>query len=395
MHLTVVGHSAITVDQFQQVDVAGAECERRGGIEFTLDTHIVGRVDDVLDAHFLSQFDGDGVDTLCEGHLQGHRVAREIAVGIRRGPGCLLLLRRIPDLHCEVGVVAAVAGRETLIHRLGIDEEFERGSRLAHRRHLVVFPRVEVHVAHPGLYVPRLSLHRHEATVHEAYHIADGVHRRHLLLYLATVVVEQLHRVGQVQVVVDGVLVARKLLGEQFVVGLALGDVLDEMGDLHVMLILPGIGRAPVVVEVLLHLHHLLAGSLLGVFLHTGVDGGVDLQAVGIEVVAVVLAPFPQVVGHRLAEVGSLTVVGVLHAVVEVDLEFLQRVADFLGQVAVLRHQVEYDVAALQRVLRIDQRIIIGGGLQHTHQHSGFLSRQFPRRAAEVGLAGSLDTKGI
>ncbi len=43
---------------------------------------------------------------------------------------------------------------------------------------------------------------------------------------------------------------------------------------------------APVVVEVLLYLLHLLVSSLLGVFLHTRVDGGVYLQTDGVEVVA-------------------------------------------------------------------------------------------------------------
>ena len=104
--------------------------------------------------------------------------------------------------------------------------------------------------------------------MHEAHHVADGVHRGEFLHDLSLLVVEHLHGVGQVQVVVDGVLVAVVFLREVFVDGLPLGDVLDEVLDLYVALILPGICASPVLVEGLLHLFHLLVGSLLGILLH-------------------------------------------------------------------------------------------------------------------------------
>ena len=222
---------------------------------------------------------------------------------------------------------------------------------------------MEVDVAHPGFHVSRLGFHRHEAAVHESHHVANGVHRRHFLLYLPVIVVKHLHGVGQVQVIRDGVLVAVVFLREVFVDGLPLGNVLDEVLDLDVPLVLPGVGASPVLVEGLLYFLHLLVGSLLGIFLHTGVDGGIDLQAFGIEGVAIVevfLAPAFQIVGHSLAKVVGIAVVGRLHTVVKFDVELLERVTLFSGQVTVLMHEVEDDVTALEGVLGIDEGIIIG-----------------------------------
>ena len=87
------------------------------------------------------------------------------------------MLDLVVHLHLDIFVAALVTGCQTLVHGLGIDEEFERGTRLAHGHHLVIFPRVEVDVAHPGLHVSCLRFHRNETAVHEPDHIADAVHR--------------------------------------------------------------------------------------------------------------------------------------------------------------------------------------------------------------------------
>ena len=60
-----------------------------------------------------------------------------------------------------------------------------------------------------------------------------------------------------------------------------------------------------------------------------------------------------------------------------------------------LLHQVEDDIAALQGILWIDKGIIIGSGLEHTHQDGCILRLQVLGRAAEIGLAGSFDTEGV
>ena len=95
---------------------------------------------------------------------------------------------------------------------------------------------------------------------------------------------------------------------------------------------------APVIVEVLLYLLHLFASSILGIFLHTGVDGGVNLQTTGIEVVTFLLAPVFQIVGNSLTEVFRLSVVVLLYLEVELDRHLLQLVVTILGEVAVCHH---------------------------------------------------------
>ena len=194
-----------------------------------------------------------------------------------------------------------------------------------------------------------------------------------------------IHRVGVIGI----------FLLEQFVVGLTLGDALDEACYLLMLLILPGIGVAPVVLEVALHLLHLLDGGSLGILLHAGVDGGVDLQTAGIEVVAVVLAPVLEVVGNSLAEICGLTVVVALDAIVERDgLEF-ECVVGGLRKMAVTHHIVEHRVAALETVVGVDAGIIICGGLEHTHKDGSLVGGEILGGGAEVGLARRLDTEGI
>ena len=140
MHLTIVGYGAIAVDEFQQVDIARTEGQRGCGVEFRLDTHVLGCIGDILDTNLLAYLHGDGVDTLCEGHLQGHGVASEVAVGIGGCPSGFLFLSRIPGFHGEIGVYTTVTRSQALVHGLGIDEELERRTWLALSCHLVVLP---------------------------------------------------------------------------------------------------------------------------------------------------------------------------------------------------------------------------------------------------------------
>lgn len=61
-------------------------------------------------------------------------------------------------------------------------------------------------------------------------------------------------------------------------------------------------------VEIALHLLHLLRHGSLGIFLHTGVNSGVNLQAAGIQVIAIVLQEllYILVLGDCLAEILGL-----------------------------------------------------------------------------------------
>ena len=156
---------------------------------------------------------------------------------------------------------------------------------------------------------------------------------------------------GLVEVVGDGVFVAIILLRQVFVNGLSLGDVFDKVPDLNMALILPWICATPMAVKSLLHLFHLFVGSILSVFLHARVKRGIDLQSLGIKgisIVEILLAPVFQVVGYGFAEIVGITVVGTFNTIVKFNVKRLERVAFFLCQVAMLAHQVEYNVTTLQ-----------------------------------------------
>ena len=173
----VIDNGAIGVGEFEQIHVARTERERRRFVESAANAHPMGGFGDSFHAHFLSEPHCHGVDALRESTAQRHRVACEIAVGIAGRPRHLFFLLFVPNFHRNIFVATLVAGRQSLIHRLGIDEEFKRRAGLSHCRHFVVFPRVEIDVANPRLHVARVWFHRHKRTVHEANHVANRVHR--------------------------------------------------------------------------------------------------------------------------------------------------------------------------------------------------------------------------
>ena len=263
-HLSVGHDGGIGVDQFQQLHVGRAQCERRRIVEFRLHAHAVGGLDDVVNAHFHAGLHGHAVDALGKGGAQRHGVAGEVAVGVVGRPGHFLLLAGIVDHDAHIAVAATVAGSEALVHGSSIDESLECGTRLTHGSHFVVFPRIVVNVAHPSLDMACLRLHGHKTGVHEANHVADAVHGAHHGL-TGTVVVEERHLMGQIQVVVDGVGVAFELAAQGLVNGQAAGYVFYEMGYGLVMLVLPGVHTLPVAVEALLDNAHLLHHRGLGI----------------------------------------------------------------------------------------------------------------------------------
>ena len=221
---------------------------------------------------------------------------------------------------------------------------------------------MEVDITYPCFYMTRLWLHCYKAAMHKAHHIADRVHRREFFLNTSLLVIEHLYFMRQIQVIIDRILVAIEFLREIFVYRLSLSDILDKVLDFNVALILPRIRVAPVAIESFLYLLHLFECCLFGIFLHTCVDGGIDFQSLCIEritIIEVVLAPAFQIVGYSLSEVIGITIIGTFHTVIEFYLFLFQCVACFLSQVAMLAHQVEYNIATLKRVLRVDKRVII------------------------------------
>ena len=183
----------------------------------------------------------------------------------------------VVHLHRDVFVAAFVARRKALVHGLGINKEFKGGTRLAHGFYLVVFPRVEVDVAHPCFHSSRLWFHCHKAAVHEPNHIADGVHRRDIHLDRALGIVEKFNLMGLIEIVRDGVGLVGEFLQQPIIHGLFACDALDEVGYHPSALVNPRVVLSPMVLEVLLNLPHLFGGGIFGVFLHTRVEGGINL----------------------------------------------------------------------------------------------------------------------
>ena len=63
------------------------------------------------------------------------------------------------------------------------------------------------------------------------------------------------------------------------------------------------------VIEVLLHLFHLFAGGLLGIFLHSGVDSGINFQARAVKIISVFIAPWLKILSNCLTEIYGLSIV--------------------------------------------------------------------------------------
>ena len=173
----------------------------------------------------------------------------------------------------------------------------------------------------------------------------------------------------------------------------------------------------------------MLRHGFFGIFLHPRVDGGVDAQAVAVEVIlrAVGLAVLvePSVEGilppgegigaiifhlrvtgtlgfrrvHKFAEhiakIGSVTGVMVLLPVGHHDGDLRDRVEFGFREIVRPPHLLEHVVAAGQRLLRVQRGIVARRLVDHTHEASPLLDRQFRRVLGEEGIGGGLDAIGI
>ena len=193
----------------------------------------------------------------------------------------------------------------------------------------------------------------------------------------------------------DGVRIMRILCLQLLVKRELLGNSFNEAGNHPMVLILPRLFLAPMAVEVLLNLAHLLGDRCLGIFLHTGVDGGIDTQSAAIQIIAILRTPVIKIIGHGLPEILRFPVIIRLHTIFQLDVQLLQGVTLSSSDLVLPYQIVDHHIATFLTVLRIRDRIIIGSGLQHSHQYGGLLCFQLRRCGVEIGLTGCLDTKGI
>ena len=317
--LTIVGNTAIGIYHILELHVGRAESQCRSIVKLVGNTHLMCGVYDILYTHFLTETHGYGVDTLGKGTLQRYRVARESAVGICRRPDGVLMLHLVVDLHADIFVATFVARGKSLVHGLGIDKKLESGTRLAVSSNLVILPCVEVYVSDPCLDGTRLRFHSDEGTMHELNHIANGVSHAHLFLYRALLIVEELDHVRLVYIILYGVGTVWETCQQLLIARLLLQYALYEAWNDVAFLIAPRVLSAPVTVEVLLHLSHLLCHGVFGIFLHTGVDSCIDFQSAAIQVIAVLVKEllYLRIIGNSLTEVFCLSVIVFLHFIVE------------------------------------------------------------------------------
>ena len=191
-------------------------------------------------------------------------------------------------------------------------------------------------------------LHGNQRAMHEAHHVADGVKRAHFFLDGSLFIVEKFDFVWQVQIVVDRILITFELIHELLVVRLTLGDIFDEIGHFLLVFVTPRVSAPPVIVETVLYLFHLFDDCLLCEMLEVCVNGSINLQSVGVEVVTVFLAPIAQLVRNSLAEVKCLTIVIRLYTIVELDGLQLECIVGLLCQVSVFAHIVKHHVTAFK-----------------------------------------------
>ena len=132
-----------------------------------------------------------------------------LALGVRHRDGDVTVLPTVGRCESEH------------FHRCRIDKELEGGTRLSHGCHLVVFPCIEIDVAHPCSHKAGLWFHRHKSAVHLANHVADGVHRTDFALHrtVGSIVGEKLHGVRLIHVEVNGIRLIRVFLFKNLVIG--------------------------------------------------------------------------------------------------------------------------------------------------------------------------------
>ena len=257
------------------------------------------------------------------------------------------------------------------------------------------------------------GIHRHHGATKERLGIEQrvvGCHRR----FIVTIVTEKLHLHGSAEVAHDFVLVHALFL-EHTVSLAALDGIVDERllprrTELCAVVGIGVLGTTALAQECgLERLAHVLLDCLLGISLHTLVNGGVDFEAVAVDVIVrpirlgVLLAPAVERVdfpcggvvdiglavprgvvvgvgflgGHHASqlftEVRCQTIVVVHLVITEHKGCLLDRVAVGLADVSFLSHLVKHHVSALACALGMAQGVKIAWVLAHAHQCSRLL----------------------
>ena len=180
-------------------------------------------------------------------------------------------------------------------------------------------------------------------------------------------------------------------------------------------------------VETLLKvLSQVLGYGLFGVLLHFVIDGGIDAQTVPVQIVfgavgllvlvepsidrifspaqgilAVILIPlivasFRLRGGHvsskHIPEVRCSSGVVVLHLICKSDRYLYYGIAFFFGDISVPCHLAYYEIAAVESHVGVEDRIVAGRLVDHSHEHRRLFYREIGRLFGEERLRRCFDS---
>ena len=175
----------------------------------------------------------------------------------------------------------------------------------------------------------------------------------------------------------------------------------------------------------------MLISSLFSILLHAGIDGGINLQSVGVDIVSltiflavlitpsikrvvlpgngvnVVLNHVPRwivralgLLGHHVAaqeitEVCSNTILMVSHMELQVQGFSGVLIVFLLRNVIGLEHLVEHHITTLQGTVGMTDRVKVGRILTQAYEHRRLGDGKVFGILIKIGIRGSLDTYGI
>ena len=294
-----MGYRGVGGRHLHQRHLARAQPDGRHGLQLALDAEAAGHVGHLLRPHVYDELRGDRVDRMRQRVGQGERAPRDAAGVARRPPPARLRVHVLGRLILE-----HVARRVAFLQRRRVDERLERRARLPLRqRDVVVAVLFVIAAAHPRLDVPVGRVDGEEACFQALHRLLDRVHEggvgaqrvqqrllAHACLARGAVALRLPDALGQqIRLRLPEVSERLDLALEGAVVG-------GRPGEARRVFAAPLDGGHRLKVAA-----HLLDG-LRGGGLQARVDGRVDAQAVGVEVVAVRVGPLVEPVAQVLGE---------------------------------------------------------------------------------------------
>ena len=152
---------------------------------------------------------------------------------------------------------------------------------------------------------------------------------------------------------------------------------------------------APLIIHHGLQTFHLLIHRLLRHLLHPRVDGGVDDQALGVEVASTFSGPLAHPVPDVLGEVRGQACVKLRRVVVGLDGLGERLVVLGPADEAHAQHIAQHHVAPLAGPRRVADWVVAADGLKHPDERRALIQVEFARVFAVEREGGGLDAEGV